>query len=591
MEYSTSRTTENQTPMALDADQHKLWLNAILTNDCNLVERTLSTLYGYQKLIYLHGHFTFPPCRLKVANCLCDYDKDNNYTFPHAFHMAVAFDSRDVVLSFLKHGVDATLTNENNFNVVHLLAYLGFMKENYTEKAVAMYRLIRNNVSLATMDQLLLQENNDRMRPLEYAIHLSVSNLAAEILNTTPTHIIHESWDDSGVTTLVDVHDYEKHKGRLVLNPLTLLALFERRNISGKNFTKFFYSDVMETWIRLKIRAMKPFLLLYLVIRILFMFLVYEADTLLSVLEDMRIKTETGVNETCVERSEYMHHLSENVVFAIVLLTWIYSLFGLFLGGFEMCFVFCGSEKIAWSRNTPNKKKTTIAHFRFYKTNQLFLYSLVCVNFLVRFMRLQNIVTIPFTFDHLCFVLFSSCLVWSIMQFVQLLPKVGYFVVALQRMLANLVCFLLVFFLFTGIVSLLFYRVVNFGQTTCVAEMKNQESSLYSVFLVLLNMLDFRLLHLQNDSPALVLHMVFVFVGNVMLLNFLIGVFSSNVAWVQRHRDILLTVQRICVVVALDRRLSRFFGAPYRRLQSRVFIQHKGKYCIKIQRQVHFHQD
>ena len=561
----------------MDADLYDSWLKAIETNDVAAVEATLAGLNEEKKKGYLNGYFVFMPHRLEVKDCPCEYDEGNNYTFPHAFHMAVAFASFDVVSAFISHGADVCVVNEHNYNVLHLLSYMACMKDN-EEEMVRMYRRLKESVSHDTMRQLLHQENKEKLRPLEYALGLSISGVAKEILDTQNAFVVKEECTGTTVTKMADVSEYEA--GRIFLSPPVLLVMFDRRKIGQESFKQLFFSDVLQTWIKRKNKAMLPFVVAYFLFRVVFMTCAYFGDFFLSVQEELYLKDKnvsTG-NGTCLD-------LDGNATgsWGMVMSVLVYSVGSLGLNVLEMWYFVWTSRPNAWTLRTPNGSRNAVAHFLFYRFNQIFLHIIIVCNFIVRSLRIFDLVTISFTFDNITYVLFSSSLAWSIMQFVQLLPGIGCFIVALQRMLGNLIAFLIFFLGFVLCMGVIILRVLSYGKIDCMEEVRTSENATYSTFLILLNMLNLKTLEIIQENLAVILHVILVFVGNIMLLNFLIALFSANVTWVDQHKEVIVTVQRICVVMTLDIRLHWILRGPYMWFQSRHFNRRNGRLLLEFE--------
>ena len=268
--------------------------------------------------------------------------------------------------------------------------------------------------------------------------------------------------------------------------------------------------------------------------------------------------------------------------YGILIYVMVHSSVSLLVNLWETCILFNCTKKGLWILGTPSGCKNTVVHYRFYKINQLFLYALLLCMLSIRYLRLYDLIKVPFAFDDFCFVWFSLSLTWSILQFVQLLPVVGHFIVALQRMLANLFCFLLFFLLFTLSLSQLFLQIIEHNHIKCKSTFGGQWDRLYSTFLVLLNMFDFRKINVGDEVSTYMLHFIFVCIGTIVLLNFLIALFSSNVAWVDKHKEVIVTVQRIAVVNVLEIRLYYFFNKPYIYFLSRYFQKKNGRFYLTL---------
>ena len=62
------------------------------------------------------------------------------------------------------------------------------------------------------------------------------------------------------------------------------------------------------------------------------------------------------------------------------------------------------------------------------------------------------------------------------------------------------------------------------------------------------------------------LHVMYVFVVAILLINFLIALMSNSVAEVAEHKDIVMMIQRLAVACTLEMRLGWLLGWLYRRL-------------------------
>ena len=174
-------------------------------------------------------------------------------------------------------------------------------------------------------------------------------------------------------------------------------------------------------------------------------------------------------------------------------------------------------------------------------------------------------------------------LIWSILQFFQLLPAIGHFAVTLQRLLANLLSCIIAFVFFTLMMGQIFFRLVNENRVQCDKQFDWEGARyLYSSFLVLIHMIDFRTIEVEDRVTVYITHVIFVFMASIMLINFLIALFSSTVTWVSNHKHLILDVQLLSMLSVMEYRLSHidFINKYYRRHLSQYFVKKNGKLYI-----------
>ena len=102
---------------------------------------------------------------------------------------------------------------------------------------------------------------------------------------------------------------------------------------------------------------------------------------------------------------------------------------------------------------------------------------------------------------------------------------------------------------------------------------------MYSSFLTMLNMVDFTgyeaYIHL-----IMALHIFFVFMISILLINFLIAMFSTSYSDVAENQEVIFIVQSLSVIWTLDLRTV----GPVRKLvdyfQRKYFVYEDGRYYV-----------
>ena len=82
----------------------------------------------------------------------------------------------------------------------------------------------------------------------------------------------------------------------------------------------------------------------------------------------------------------------------------------------------------------------------------------------------------------------------------------------------------------------------------------------------MLNMVDLK--QYKNDikegdyGVLLFLHVAFVFMLPILLINFLIALLSTSVAEIMEHKDVIMEVQRLCVISQTEGYMDQFGVLP-----------------------------
>lgn len=175
-------------------------------------------------------------------------------------------------------------------------------------------------------------------------------------------------------------------------------------------------------------------------------------------------------------------------------------------------------------------------------------------------------------------IMVALCM-WSIMFFLQLLPELGHCVVAVQRMLGDLSRFFVIYCFFMTPYVVAFYQALSNSQITAFSTVTD---AIYATFITMLNMISY--LEARN-TPIMVavftIHFFYVFIISVLLINFLIAMFSSSYAEVTQNREVIFVVQSLSVCKMLEERLFGPLKYLIRRfLQRKQFVYENGKYYI-----------
>lgn len=174
-----------------------------------------------------------------------------------------------------------------------------------------------------------------------------------------------------------------------------------------------------------------------------------------------------------------------------------------------------------------------------------------------------------------CFALVVAICMWSVMFFLQLVPWIGHFVVAVQKMLGDLAKFFIIYCFFMTPYVFSFYVALR----PIDRNFSTMQDSMYSTFLAMLNIVDFRS-HRFIAVALYVIHVCYVFMISILLINFLIALFSSSYSDVTNNRDITFVIQSLTVISLLEQRLVGPLGKMLDWLKRRHFTYSSGRFYI-----------
>ena len=174
---------------------------------------------------------------------------------------------------------------------------------------------------------------------------------------------------------------------------------------------------------------------------------------------------------------------------------------------------------------------------------------------------------------------------WVVLFFLQV-TSIGYFLLIIQNMLKDVLKFVIIFFLFVETFALCFLDVLSSGGQDCTKGapgFTSISSSQYAIFSVMLNMIPMESYHEVDDQLSLkILHIAFVLVVPIVLINFLVGLFADSVQRVTQIKDLALCFQRYNAILIPDYFFSLFTPNLYRRRQRMAFAEENDHYYIVL---------
>lgn len=96
-------------------------------------------------------------------------------------------------------------------------------------------------------------------------------------------------------------------------------------------------------------------------------------------------------------------------------------------------------------------------------------------------------------------------------------------------------------------------------------------------------MVDFTSYTVSDTNVLFILHAVYVFVIAILLVNFLIALLSTSAGKVEEHQNIILMVQRLSIINAVEKVFSKIFPWYYKKIRRHLYVEENGRiYLVTV---------
>ena len=478
--------------------------------------------------------------------------------------MAAAAGASCSVRALLAADISPTLTDCHKNNIIHSLIAFLFHHPQCTESVLEQYELIMDSCDLDTQRIMLLQENKLGLRPLEFAAQNCQAGMIHAIMSTSGIYMA--KMEQSGLlcSRYYDITDYESTElaGRQQYPLVTLMTLLDHRQ--GVENMECMKHDWLHSWQMAKITSNIPLLIIWFLLRVCYVagYLVFSADT-------GELHQQYGNSTKC--ESEYSITLSKNskLVLAVYLIIWASASLIIYFLEFVRYLCLMWSESILMYNLAGYKSYGYGLQVGLYWLEDVSLDIVVITS--VSFFLTGSSEDENWVFD---FMTVSSTLMLSfnLLYFVQMLPSLGIFVISLYTTMRTLCHFVIVYsFLVVPYVFILQNFINSNTEQGCIDGFGNFPESAYSVFLIMLNMLNLREYQVNHAGVLYYSHVTFTFVVSITFLNFFIAMICNSITLIAKDADDALMVQRITAVHILESRWRWLLKPYYKYMNSKVF--------------------
>ena len=321
------------------------------------------------------------------------------------------------------------------------------------------FHFLRQLLSQNDLETLLMQENHKGLRPLELAGHLGTMALFLDIFQT-PGLYLYETNNGIFVEQLFDVTEYEAIPGgtRRNKSPMVFLQCVDQRAIRNPSMAKVTNTDYIQQWSWLKLKSNSFVLTCVVLLMFLYFLLFLYLDSHFTYEDESKFISEGNtVNFTCLEQYYKHRNYGATAVYFMMIFLTSFSIISIIM---EICNII-RITLLPGLQSLPNGRKNVSLYYWFQTLSKLALYVNVLGFVVVKFIRMY--VTVGFT-HYWDDALFAACLLWFSWYFVstaQIIPKLGVYVILLERMVMSLISFLSICILFLVMFTSVAFRLFN----------------------------------------------------------------------------------------------------------------------------------
>ena len=174
------------------------------------------------------------------------------------------------------------------------------------------------------------------------------------------------------------------------------------------------------------------------------------------------------------------------------------------------------------------------------------------------------------------------------LYFGRLSSMFGSYVITMRRMLVYLTKFSVMICVFFVSFACVFPRFIQPINGTCPVEFHSVTASLHTTFTVILNMVDVHSFSRPSPEGLRLVHVCFVSIVSILLLNFLIAVISDAYREEAFHTGITHGVQWLMITAIIEHRIPTFMRRLFEIRKRRYFHYSNGRYYVKIARIIPF---
>ena len=551
------------------------WLHAIINDDGNNAQTILNSTYmpistlSLQGVIYKKHHF------LKHIQSQCVLTS-STYIPDNAWCLAAVFDSRRVMQVMRNFGVPVTQMNSHGNTFLHcIIANASLQSEDGESQCIKTISYIKSIMTDEEFKQILLTENKDGLRPLELAAHLGTFIIFRNLFETNNLYM--SKTQDLGFYSVqhYDITEYVDGS-RLYNSPLFLMFYLEQRKLEHKSTRYMYLSDPMKSWIASVTHCNMPFIIMSALLQMSIIAAFFSVLVIVKSNEEFLEpkKINNDAPSANLYNSSQTQHANNTMLLALLCYDICFAAFSFLWHVVSILLVLAFGRRLKWVIQTVSGRKHLVVYYILYSVSQsvtslgVLIMSINMIHFQLNPGQIKTF--LPLGIKSMTLItLFASA--WNLLHYLQLIPGLNVYVIAVQQMVLDLFYFSTIF--------AMFFLSHSFGFYVLTDTSKDFLPLLYDTFRVTLNIIDFS----EASGTVQFLHVAFVFTIVYLLQNIIIAIFSSSFQYVYQTKDIIFCVQSLSVCHAFHPICSRVMRPFYNRLLRKHLVCEDGKiYVSKV---------
>ena len=501
--YNTITFCNIEPPICLNdtslmAEAETQWMNAVIKDDGELVQDILSDPSSSKSDIPLATLFQqtriLTHIRLQCVMTSSPFVPDN------AVCLAALLNSKNVLQVMLEFGVLFTQQNSHTNTFVHcMIAYASTQSEDHEAQYTKTIAWIRSSISSDDFRSILLTENSDGLRPLELAAHLGTFILFTCLFETEGIYLSKIQEVNLYTVQYYDITEYVIGD-RYYTSPAHTITVLDRCKLDQKSTRDIFNNNPMATWFSAVIRANTPFIFIYAFLRITAIVNFFASMVLTKRMDDNTLpRNTTGdvmdkyCNSTIIQNPALPILAFYNSVVCVMVL--VFDTVGVLLYVSDY-------DKVKWSHKLVSRRKDTVCNTGLVNIASWASWIgilAMSIDILKQHLTDKGIVCFSSNSADIMVLLGVLASIWDILFFMQFVPGLNLYVIAVQQILKDFMSFSIILAFFFFSYSIGFYLLAknpfDFG------------SSIYETFRLMLNMIDFS----DLDNALQIFHVAFIF--------------------------------------------------------------------------------
>ena len=263
----------------LPFEEYEHYFEALKLNEVETLEHIYLQVSSKEQKLILNGQFEFSP---DISLC-------NTYLvrMSRPLLVAVMMGSTDAVEYLLKQGADVFQENCFLENIFHSLVAATSLQLISEETSVSVFNWLLGKLDKPLVEQLLMHENADGLRPLEMAAHLGCIFLYEAIHLTPGVYLVKSRKSGVILEEWIDITEYELRKPghRRNKSPLLLFSFLDK-NRHGD----VVHCDTITFWLDKKLQMAKKMGLSHLITLLFFNFFHWISITRADSAVDSRLE-------------------------------------------------------------------------------------------------------------------------------------------------------------------------------------------------------------------------------------------------------------------------------------------------------------